>query len=277
MESELKLIQPYFVIQTSGFYQEVYQKHGISHFYTFQLENSKAEVMTVPDGCVDVIFTYGEGGMDADICGTVLCQKSLFMRSKKEYFGIRFLPGVMPAGLGVQMKELVERQIDMRELPQTGELIMRMEEQTTFEQRISTFLSEYAKAYGRQMKKMAVKQILDTINQVIYKTNGKIKIKELEEYTGYTARYLNKVFTAEMGVSPKTFCKIIQFQKTLDYLNQAKEIRLTDVALDFGYYDQAQLVHDFKQFTSATPREYKRLLVEKEYQKHIVETEYLMK
>lgn len=268
MES-VKLIQPYFVIQTSKFYQEIYLKHGISHFYSFQVE-SGGEVMTVPDGCVDIIFTYGQEKMEVELCGTVLSQNTFVARDKKDYFGIRFLPGIMPVGLQLGMKEIVGKQVNMRQFPEASEIIQKMEEQDSFEQRIATFLSEYTKVFQNQAKKITENEILKTMNRMIYKTNGRIKIKELEEYTGYTARYLNRVFTEEMGVSPKTFCKIIQFQKTLDYLTQFKEIRLTDVALDFGYYDQSQLVHDFKLFTSVTPKEYKKMVEEKDYNRHIL-------
>jgi len=45
------------------------------------------------------------------------------------------------------------------------------------------------------------------------------KVKELADKTGYSVRYINKVFTDELGVPPKVFCKLIRFQYLLNSLN----------------------------------------------------------
>lgn len=47
-KDKLKPTQPYFVFDTKDFYQEVYLQQGISHFYTYYLEEDKP-LRTVPD------------------------------------------------------------------------------------------------------------------------------------------------------------------------------------------------------------------------------------
>ena len=46
-KDKLKPTQPYFVLETDNFYQEVYLRQGISHFFTFRLEESK-EIIFFP-------------------------------------------------------------------------------------------------------------------------------------------------------------------------------------------------------------------------------------
>ena len=60
---------------------------------------------------------------------------------------------------------------------------------------------------------------MQSIKQMVYESDGKIKVAEMQERTGYSVRYINKAFIEEMGFSPKTFCKIIQFQRALEFLN----------------------------------------------------------
>ena len=56
---KLRPTQPFLVLETQDFKQEIYLNQGISHFYTFRLEKIK-EITTVPDSCVDMLFEYGE-------------------------------------------------------------------------------------------------------------------------------------------------------------------------------------------------------------------------
>lgn len=48
---KLRPTQPFLVLETQDFKQEIYLNQGISHFYTFRLEKTK-EITTVPDSCV---------------------------------------------------------------------------------------------------------------------------------------------------------------------------------------------------------------------------------
>lgn len=73
-----------------------------------------------------------------------------------------------------------------------------------------------------------------------------------------------------MGVSPKTFCKILQFQKSIECMTFLKQKKLIDVAMLLGYYDQASFVHDFKQYANLTPKQYIKLLQTKEYSKKVI-------
>lgn len=70
-KDKLRPSQPYFVFDTRDFYQEVYLRQGISHFYTYHTENNKL-LRTVPDGCIDLFFEYSDEGMKGYVCGTRL-------------------------------------------------------------------------------------------------------------------------------------------------------------------------------------------------------------
>jgi AraC-like DNA-binding protein len=53
----------------------------------------------------------------------------------------------------------------------------------------------------------------------------------------------------------KTLARILRFRRA-----RAPEApRWADVAADLGYYDQAQLIADFGEFSGTTPQRYRRL------------------
>ena len=89
MHESMKLIQPYFVIHTDYYYKAICARYGILHFYRWTMQG-KEEISAVPDGCIDLVFEYGGGIMNARACGTVLaCQKTLFQFGHT-YFGCGF-------------------------------------------------------------------------------------------------------------------------------------------------------------------------------------------
>lgn len=272
---DLKPMQPYFVLNSEKFYQEIYLKEGISHFYTFVAGENSKTMTAVPDGCIDILFGYDEDGMDAYVHGTVLCNEIVKNEVGKTYFGVRFLPGVMPVILNSQMKDFTDKYVSLKEVLRDREFMNRMEQAQTFLERITTFLQEYRKYLADEMVLSGKKELVVAIKDYVYKTKGKVLVKQLEEYTGYTSRYINKVFDAECGFNPKTFCKIIQFQKTLSYIKYEKCTNFGEVAASMGYYDQPQLIHDFRQYAGITPRAYHKLILVKNYESRLVETKML--
>jgi AraC-like DNA-binding protein len=67
---------------------------------------------------------------------------------------------------------------------------------------------------------------------------------------------VTRIFNNRVGVSAKTFMKIIRFQNALKMINAKKTGKLVDIALEAGYYDQSHFIRDFYNFTGITPSEY---------------------
>ncbi len=61
---------------------------------------------------------------------------------------------------------------------------------------------------------------------------------------------------AQVGLTPKQFAKIIQFQTSLHYLNNSTYDKLVEVGLDSGFSDQSHFIRTFKKYTEQTPSYY---------------------
>lgn len=57
-------------------------------------------------------------------------------------------------------------------------------------------------------------------------------------------------------VSPKLFCRLVRFQNTLTRALTSPPESWAGAALELGYYDQAHLITEFKEFTGFTPTEF---------------------
>ena len=272
-KDRLRPTQPYFVFDTLDFYQEIYLKQGISHFYSYHIVENKP-LRTVPDGCIDLFFEYEKGHMQGYVCGTPLVYTCEECNGKEEVFGIRFMPGVQPELIGCTMKELLGKKIPIESVLRGDSCwLTKLEEESDFYQRIRIFIEAYTKAEKRREKPFGKQEMVQSIKQMVYESDGKIKVAEMQERTGYSVRYINKAFIEEMGFSPKTFCKIIQFQRALEFLNYGAPDKMTDAAVFLGYYDQPQFIHDFSRYAGITPKKYLNLVEEQHYKNRIIQKE----
>lgn len=70
---------------------------------------------------------------------------------------------------------------------------------------------------------------------------------------GIHKRKLERVFSEHVGISPKSYMKLVRYHKSLNHLIFGNYKYLSDVAFDNGYYDQMHFVRDFKQFAGVSP------------------------
>ena len=63
-------------------------------------------------------------------------------------------------------------------------------------------------------------------------------------------------FKAEVGVTPKRYCRVLRFQQAVAEAHRAHGPSWTDVAAACGYFDQAHFIHEFQEFSGLTPRAY---------------------
>jgi AraC-like DNA-binding protein len=87
---------------------------------------------------------------------------------------------------------------------------------------------------------------------------GMPRIAAVAERVGWTAGKFIHRFRDEVGMAPKTFCRVARFQSVLRTLEGRSDVDWADVASSCGYFDQAHFGHDFREFAGTTPSEYLR-------------------
>jgi AraC-like DNA-binding protein len=66
---------------------------------------------------------------------------------------------------------------------------------------------------GLLLKNQVDTRLIDFCVRTLGLADGRIPIKELERRTGFTRRYLDRLFNRHVGLSPKTLAGIFRFQK----------------------------------------------------------------
>jgi AraC-like DNA-binding protein len=116
---------------------------------------------------------------------------------------------------------------------------------------VQDFLNEQLAAHERNDPNS------DAVVRYVYHTRGAQTVSDLSKATGLTERTLERKLGNTVGMSPKHLSRIARFLGACQALRRDSERSLVDVALDLGYYDQAHLDRDFRQFAGVTPREFR--------------------
>lgn len=78
-------------------------------------------------------------------------------------------------------------------------------------------------------------------------------IAEVTDQIGISARRFIQVFSEQVGLTPKLFCRVRRFQEVLQQVGMSNDVEWADVASSCGYFDQAHFIHDFQAFSGFTP------------------------
>lgn len=109
-----------------------------------------------------------------------------------------------------------------------------------------------------QLKDIQTDKLIVQAVQLIYQSNGTIRIKELNEKLLISQSPFEKRFRKVVGTTAKKFASIVRFNAVLDNLNETKT--LSEICYENNFFDQAHFIKDFKQFTGDTPENFKRFL-----------------
>ncbi|WP_454841973.1 helix-turn-helix domain-containing protein [Pseudomonas hormoni] len=252
--------QPWFVLNSSRYSVMPSEHPAISHFYAFDVAQS-ANLLAVPDGCVDIVFDCDATRPTARICGTPLAAQAVELHQNHHYFGVRFSPGVIPGFVNVLAEELTERELDLLEVSGFAQRIFENIVQAPLLGDQMRLFNDYLapRLMGKTSKLTAM------VIQQALRRRGDIRIQQLEDLSGYTSRTLHRQFSQDTGMSPKTFCRIIRCQAALDTLNTQRDVSFSELALDLGFSDQSHFLRDFKKLVSTTPCDYQRKMTQNAY------------
>jgi AraC-like DNA-binding protein len=86
----------------------------------------------------------------------------------------------------------------------------------------------------------------------IERSGGLIGIPEVANRLGLSTRQLQRRFKDSVGISPKLFGRMQRFQRVFRAM-ETDGLGWVNVAANSGYYDQAHLIRDFREFAGKPP------------------------
>ncbi|QOX62070.1 AraC family transcriptional regulator [Anoxybacterium hadale] len=232
--------------------------HGlVADFYQFDSISAEGELCVIPDGCIDLLFRYGGCRVVMTVEGYHMKKVLIPIDQIGCAFGVRLAPGGLSNFTRIKTWELVGKQLPLTDVLEDSPILERMDLAAAFEERIA-IVTEYL---VRQLRKcLDSAGIVRFCTERVIHCRGHLPISELSRETGYSVRYLRNLYQRHVGISPKEFCEIIQLQTSiLQYtllMKQNQRVALSDLAIQFGYYDQSHMNKCYQKLVGSLPQKF---------------------
>ncbi|HET6996214.1 MAG TPA: helix-turn-helix domain-containing protein [Chitinophagaceae bacterium] len=221
----------------------------------------------IPDGCMEMIFHYGDPYKQyLEDGNSVIQPRSFIFGQITKYIEIeptgisgivaaRFYPEGLIPFLNVPVSTLGNKAVALAKI--FGE------KGKTLEQEI--MLAETNVQRIKLLERFLLSQLTDpkTIDNItracvetILQSKGQLDVIKLAGKIKINRRSIERRFVSTVGLSPKQLSRLVRLQATLKMLEQKNFSNLTSLAYENGYYDQAHFIRDFKEFTGVSPKSF---------------------
>jgi methylphosphotriester-DNA--protein-cysteine methyltransferase len=233
-------------------------------FWTVRSDRGLAEHhgRVLPDGCVDLIFDFGdraEGpgipGSRSYVVGTMTEALLVRRTGRADMLAVRFRPGGAHAFLRMPLGDLTDRSVALDELGEPWRsLARRIHEAPEVERR--TVLADVLA--GSFRPEPAVEQLVHGAWSRIVATAGALPVRALADGLGVGERRLQRLFRERVGLTPKEAGRYARFRAALGRLRRRPAAPLGRVGLEAGYYDQPHFIREFSRFAGLPPEAWRR-------------------
>ena len=220
----------------------------------------------VPDGRLEFVLHLADPFARVDTSGRASTQGSVLVsgqlttpirlvaQGRTDIVGIRFRTAAASAILRAPLTELTDHVVDLADLSRP----------------ISEAL--YAAAAAHDDPVARADALSDTLMKFVHHRVDPLataavhaldaavtpRIDAIAHEFGVSTRTLERRLTGHAGLAPSMLRRVIRFRRTFGMLDRASPGTWAKVAIGAGFFDQAHLIRDFRQFAGAAPSEFFR-------------------
>ena len=243
----------------------------INCFWFYEESKAESEEINeriIPDGCIEMVFHLGDRVIRStkeksgwnprcNLIGQMTRPYFIQSTGHTRMIGVRFFPHTASFFIESPLKELTNQVLPIQTV--FGQKIKLITEQIQSLRQPKAIISCLESFFLKQLlesRQTANFFKIDAAVKRIFQTNGYVRIDSLANSLDISNRYFEILFKKVVGISPKIFCRITQFQATFKILNQHPTVNLTNIAYLNNYADQAHFIRTCKEFTGVSPKHF---------------------
>ena len=239
----------------------------VRYFWTFEgiaTHDDPYILRTVANGCPELLFhykgTFQELGSDGKshtsfitgIHGQADQHRRFVVGESFGICGAYLYPYALHALFGIPGIEFTNQLPDLELL--TGTESSRVSDSLHMALNNQERLRIISDFLIRKKRPLMQKDIAGAVRTILTQ-KGLVNIRDLSEQYFRSHRQFERNFKEHTGFTAKTFSRIVRFNSLMQrQLNTQSS--LTQIALEFGYYDQSHFINDFRAFSGYSPRTY---------------------
>jgi AraC-like DNA-binding protein len=216
---------------------------------------SHASERVLPTGTTDLIF---RGDTWHELRGGLTGPRSKYVTvstgSPFAAVGVHFKPGGAYPFVGGAIVDLADTSAPLADLWGTAadELVEHLAYATAAEDRFRVLEEKLLAHLPGFVPRDPIRHARDLFDR----SRGLMSVGAVVQRVAMSRRRFIEEFRSEVGLSPKTFCRLRRFSAVLSRVASLTDADWAGVAHSVGYWDQAHFNHDFRAFSGLTPSEY---------------------
>ena len=242
------------IVGVSDLYREIHPSARLTEYvecyWSSKVPSRIVDHAVLPDGCVDILFSRKCGEpVSLSVVGLMTRPLARTAEAGEEFFGVRFRPGMASAFV--------------HDAPL---LTDRVEPLMTFWGSTARLLYErLAESSGPQEMAELVENCLNPARLIDpcglallqLRAGSNLPLTQIAVTAGFSERHFRRVCADRTGICPKRLRRILRFRYAVDRLRASipggAQPSWAHFAVACGYYDQAHLIREFREFAGCTP------------------------
>ena len=260
------------------YFKEYYPNHLFSTYIDsyFTVDTSlvleNITDLVVPDGTFGMLFINSQDSIKRNVSTEslpiTLKRTSLFGQKTKpvnyyyspgssKSFGIKINPGGLPLFLDYSYKELKNLYVEVDNLADRD--LLELEERVLEKESVEGKIRVVEDFLLKRISKLNSDDnyvLFSAIVEHIKAKKGEVRFDALSAYFNINYKKVERLFQFYLGITPKTYIRIIRFNATIYLRGQLAQLNLTQLGNEVGFFDQSHFIREFKSFSSLTPKDF---------------------
>jgi len=194
-----------------------------------------------PDGCLDIVYSPADG---LRAIGAMTVEQRYDLEPAR-ICGVRFRPGMAGAFLKAPAAELTDRALPLEDL--WGAPARALAE------RLANAPGTVEALAGALRAPEAAPDPVQRAIAAMTAAHGAVDVDAAARDANLSPRQFRRRCLETAGLSPKHLCRVLRFRRAGELAAGAPGLKWALIAADAGYFDQAHLIRDFREFTGRTP------------------------
>jgi methylphosphotriester-DNA--protein-cysteine methyltransferase len=210
-----------------------------------------AAIRVVPDGSTAVSIQLQNGQPSEWILrGPLVQPEERRFDSPALLIGVRLRPGVAFILSRIAAHTIVGRHVNLNGIVAFHELVS----QQASARGSAECLDVLQRFLIARLTGTHVHDVVDRTLREIERQDGCLRVADVAARCGVSPRHLNRLMRIWVGYGPKSFARMVRFQKILKQMEQSPGQSAAVLASETGYFDQSHLTLDVGRLAGATPR-----------------------
>jgi AraC-like DNA-binding protein len=189
--------------------------------------------------------------------GTTTVSRTMGFLGRLDLVGVSFRAGGAYPVIGVPLAEIRDG-IGLLEALDIAS-VMQLHTQL-FEERSTQARIQQIEAW--LLRRLALGRALSALipaSLALLRSSGPVlPIPRLAEQLAVSQRQLERLYYAQVGMSPKQYAQLIRVERARLTLKRGQVQSTADLAVDLGFYDQSHFIRDFSAVVGMTPNAYSK-------------------